>query len=182
MTSTTRFLAVAVLNRIDNRLAIWHVDVGSGTGLSRLPGAWVLDIEQTEEIGVLLNGYHTVNCVTGLELPKGVTTAGPLDIDAMVASVRAEIDSADALFTQHVAGTPKYKQPVRPNWPEVVYPANTLALTQQTEAVIRPVLATAHSLKDLAVTWFEFERLRVARPFLIEHTGPDLRPLPLVVE
>ncbi|MEV2225091.1 hypothetical protein AB0E01_35230 [Nocardia vinacea] len=183
MMPTTQLLTIAVLNRIDNRLAIWHVNVGPDLGLSRLSGAWVLDIERTAEIGSLINGRHTIDCVAGLELPEGVAAAGRLDIDAMAAAVRAEIDSTDALFTEHIVGMPKSKQPIRPAWLTVVYPANVSTLTQRVETVVGPALATAHSLKDLAVCWFEFETLRVAprdngrpRPFLIERGGPDIRP------
>ncbi|MGW4091707.1 hypothetical protein [Nocardia sp. NPDC004750] len=188
MTPTTQLLSIAVLNRLDNRLAIWHVNVGPDQGLSRLSGAWVLDIDRVAEIRTLINGHHTIDCDAGLILPESVVTAGRLDIDAMAAAVRAEIDLIDALFTKHIASMPKSKQPIRPDWPTVVYPADVSALTQQVDAVVGPALATAHSLKDLATSWFEFETLRVAprdkgrpRSFLIERGGPDIRPLPLIV-
>lgn len=180
MTSTSQLLTVAVLNRIDNRLAVWHVDVGPGLGLARLSGAWVLDIGQTTEIGILTDGHYAVDCSAEPRLPEGIATAGRLDIDAMAAAVRFEIDSADALFTEYVAGLPKSKHPVRPDWPTVVYPANTSALTQRADEVVRPALAAAHSLKDLAANWFEFEGQRVARSFLVDHGGPEVRPFPLV--
>jgi len=182
MTPAPYFRPIAVLNRVDARLAIWHVDVGPDSGLGRLSGAWVLDIERTAEIGTLINGRYTVDCVAGLELPAGVAAVGRLDLDAIVASVRAEIDSTDALFTEHIRGLSKSKQPVRPGWPTVVYPADTSALTRRVGALVGPALAAAHSLKDLAAVWFEFEALRVAREYLTGHGGPYVRSLPLIAQ
>jgi hypothetical protein len=182
MTRTLQQFPVVVLNRVGNLVAIWYVNLEPdlGVGRSRLTGAWVLDIECAKEIRTLVDGFYVVECVAGLELPQEVMVAGRLDLDAMAESVRAEIDFTDDLFTKYVEGMPKSKQPVRPGWPAVLYPANTLALTQRVQEVVRPALAAAHSLKDLAVAWAAFEALRVARPFLADHAGPDVRSFPLI--
>jgi hypothetical protein len=72
------------------------------------------------------------------------------------------------------------KQPVRPDWPTVVYPANTAALTQRaTRSFDRHW--PAHKPEGSGRRLFEFEAQRVARSFLVDHGGPDVRPFPLVV-
>ncbi|MGW4245132.1 hypothetical protein [Nocardia sp. NPDC004722] len=106
---------------------------------------------------------------------------GIVDIDSTVETVRAEIASADARFTdQDVAGG-KY---IRPLWP-VVVPPGEVSLTQSqvdvTDDHIRPVLTLARGLADLADAWAAFESLRLARGFLVDLGGPVARPLPLVV-
>ncbi|MEU8894819.1 hypothetical protein [Nocardia sp. NPDC048505] len=179
MTQLNQPPSVAVVNRAADRLAIWHVDVGPGRGLSRLAGAWVLD-QGAAEIRTLLDGRRIIDCVGEVPLPEGVSILDRLDIEAMVAAVRSEIDAADALFSEYLAKSPKSKHLVRPNWPMVVYPAKAPALSEQAPPVAAPALGTAHGLRDLAVAWFAFETLRVARDYLGEASGTAIRPLPLI--
>ncbi|MEC3958324.1 hypothetical protein VMT65_35195 [Nocardia sp. CDC153] len=171
--------SLAVLGAAEDRLVIWHVNVGAGLGESRLSGAWVLEDSRTAEIESLTAAYPIALTGDGVSI---AASSGIVDVDATVETVCAEIESVDARFTeQQDAAGGKY---TRPQWPTIV-PPHEVSLTQsQVDVVddhIRPVLTLARALADLADAWAAFESLRLARPFLVEFGGPVARPLPLAV-
>lgn len=168
---------VVVLNKAEDRLVLWHVNVGRAVGLSRLCGAWVLDAGQAAEIATLTAGYRAVDCGEGM--PAGVKPGGVIDVDATVAGVRAEIASVDAAFTAHQEAI--VGKLVRPGWPEIAHPAETRVMLPEIDEAVRPVLAAARGIADLADAWATFESLRTGRSFLTEYGGLRARPLPLVV-
>lgn len=111
-----------------------------------------------------------------------IGAAGIVDVDATVETVRAAIESADQRFLEHQDASGG--KLTRPQWPVIVTP-DEVALPQFRVDVaddhIRPVLALARGLADLADAWAAFESLRLARPFLEDLGGAAARPLPLAV-
>ncbi|MEC3920182.1 hypothetical protein [Nocardia sp. CDC160] len=203
--------SLAVLGAAEDRLVIWHVNVGAGLGESRLSGAWVLEDSRTAEIESLTAAYPIAVTGGGLSIAgrkeesvaagasaapldanaavvtsgSGVAiaaTSGIVDVDATVETVCAEIESVDARFSERQdAAGGKY---TRPQWPTIVPPGEVSLTQSQVDVVddhIRPVLTLARALADLADAWAAFESLRLARPFLVELGGPVARPLPLAV-
>ncbi|MVU82274.1 hypothetical protein GPX89_34185 [Nocardia sp. ET3-3] len=168
---------LTVLGAAEERLVIWHVNVGAALGESRLSGAWVLERSRVAEIESLTRGYPVV--VTDDARVGG--TAGIVDVDATVETVRAAIESADEKFDEHQAAGGKL---IRPQWPVIVPPEEVSLTDSQVDVVddyIRPVLTLARGLAELADAWAAFESLRLARAFLVELGGSVARPLPLAV-
>ncbi|WP_460727844.1 hypothetical protein [Nocardia heshunensis] len=184
--------SVAVLGRAVDQLVIWRVNVGAALGLSRLSGAWVLESSRQAEIAslafglpIVLAGEEQAALTGGRELtaviPMGESGSAIVDVDATVEIVCAEIESADARFTEQDAAGGKF---IRPQWPVIVPPGEVVLTQSQVDVVddhIRPVLTLARALADLADAWAAFESLRVARAFLVDLGGPVARPLPLAV-
>ncbi|WP_067717631.1 hypothetical protein [Nocardia yamanashiensis] len=166
---------VVVLNKVEDRLAVWHVNVGRPIGLSRLSGAWVLGAER-EEVASLTAGYRAFDCGEGSL--DGLEVAGVIDLDATVAAARAEVAAVDEAFTAHQELGNKL---VRPQWPEIGHPLETRLPSSEIDEAVRPVLAAARGIADLADAWAAFESLRTARSFLADLGGKVARPLPLTV-
>ncbi|MFE6864486.1 hypothetical protein [Nocardia sp. NPDC057668] len=165
---------VVVLSQTNDRLVVWHVNVGRGMGLSRLSGAWVVDAGDGETVERLTGGHRRLWCdeVAG-------DAADVVDLAGTVAAVEAEVEAVDGVFTRHqetLAG-----KLIRPVWPEMVHPAAARQPLHDVDPEVRPVLAMAWGLAGLADAWAEFESLRVARPFLVEHGGRTPRALPVRV-
>ncbi|WP_067830299.1 hypothetical protein [Nocardia inohanensis] len=168
---------VVVVNKAQGRLVVWHVNVGRAIGLSRLSGAWVLEAEDGEESATLTAGYRAIECEEGAL--SGLDIGGVIDLDATVAAVRAEVTAVDEAFTAHQAAVAG--KLIRPQWPVIAHPLEARLPLQGITEAIRPVLVAARGIADLADAWSAFESLRTARPFLAEHGGLAVRPLPLVV-
>ncbi|MBL1079906.1 hypothetical protein JK358_36470 [Nocardia sp. 2] len=170
---------VVVLDEVEGRLVVWHVNVGQPIGLSRLSGAWVLERGEDAAVATLVAGQRIVVRSGAGEVPGGVVAEGVVDVDGTVAAVEAEIADADRLFSSHreaVGG-----KLIRPQWPDVVHPGELRREFPAAAEIVRPTLVLAHGIAELADAWADFESLRVARGFLAEHGGRAARPLPLVV-
>ncbi|MFF2557387.1 hypothetical protein ACFVUS_40745 [Nocardia sp. NPDC058058] len=178
MTSATQTVLslVVVLDKVGDRLVVWHVNVGRAMGLSRLSGAWVVGDDEGAAIATLTGGYDAVWCD---EVAEGVVTGGVVDLDATVAAARAEVDAVDVLFTEYQEK--QGNKLIRPEWPELVHPVHARQFLYGMDETVREALILARGIADLADSWADFESLRVARAFLAEHGGPAVRPLPLVV-
>lgn len=178
----TYLLPVAVINESSEKICIWHIDVGPDIGLPRLSGAWVIESDDTDTIVTLIRGRHVVLC-NGAEIltRENITTAGTVDIDATVDAVIAERDALQARFNSHAA---THKTLVPPTWPEITHPKEIAATVPRTDNIIEQTgdaFPRARGLNVLAQAWTQLEKQRLARPFLIEPTGPNPRPLPLVL-
>ncbi|QLY33501.1 hypothetical protein [Nocardia huaxiensis] len=170
---------VVVLDEVEGRLVVWHVNVGQPIGLSRLSGAWVLEPGEGEAVAMLAAGQRIVVRGGGSEVPGGIAVAGVVDVDATVAAAQAEVEAVDGLFSSHqeaVAG-----KLIRPQWPEMTHPEDGRQEFPAADEIVRPALALAHGIADLADAWADFESLRVARSFLTARGGRTARALPLVV-
>lgn len=130
----------------------------------------------------MIRGRHVVLCNgTDILTRKNITTAGIVDIDATVDAVIAERDALQARFNSHAATR---KTLVSPTWPEISHPKEIAATVPRTEKIIEQTgdaFPLARGLNVLAQAWTQIEKQRLARPFLIEPTGPNPRPLPIVL-
>ncbi|MRH93006.1 hypothetical protein GFY24_37260 [Nocardia sp. SYP-A9097] len=167
---------VVVLDKVEDRLVVWHVNVGRAIGLSRLSGAWVVGEDSAQEIAALTAGYDSVWCG---RVAEGIAAAGVVDLDATFAAAQAEVDAADSLLTEYQAA--QSNKAIRPEWPELVHPAEAGRAPGVVDEIVHDALVLARGIADLADRWSDFESLRVARHFLTNHGGPTVRPLPLVV-
>lgn len=68
-------------------------------------------------------------------------------------------------------------------WPTSPSPLNLSKARQETAPKpVQKALAIANWLVGLAEFWESMEQVRLARPMLRKHDGPNLRPLPLVID
>ncbi|MCU1648308.1 MAG: hypothetical protein JWN03_8583 [Nocardia sp.] len=177
MMNQTVLSLVVVLDKVGDRLVIWHVNVGRGMGLSRLTGAWVVGLDQEDVISTLTAGCFAIWCDG--EVVAGTAEMGVVDLDATVDAVLDEVAVVDERFTEHQETLSS--KLIRPQWPAVAHPRVATPPLREIDETVRPALCLAHGIADLADRWAEFEALRVARPFLIEQDDKAARPLPLVV-
>ncbi|WP_327141142.1 hypothetical protein [Nocardia sp. NBC_01327] len=177
ITNQTVLSLVAVLDKVGDRLVVWHVNVGRGMGLSRLTGAWVVGLDQEDVISTITAGCCAIWC--GGDVVAGTAETGVVDLDATVDAVLAEVVVVDERFTEHQEALSN--KLIRPQWPALVHPREAAPPLREIDETVRPALCLAHGIADLADRWAEFEALRAARPFLVEQGGKTARPLPLVV-
>lgn len=170
---------VVVLNRVGDRIVIWHVNVGQAVGLSRLSGAWVLGVERRDEVASLIDGYRVVGCGGGVVVPEGIRAAGTVDVDGTVEAVRRAVEAVDRKFSVHQEALAN--KLIRPQWPDIPHPGETSQPVREVDETVRPALVLARGIAELADAWAGFESLRVARPFLGELGGHAVRSLPLMV-
>ncbi|RBO92486.1 hypothetical protein [Nocardia puris] len=167
---------LAVVDREDDHLIVWHVQTGHTNGLSRLAGAWVLDASELHRLRGLITERPGVRCAPELEMPTELSFTTEIDADATVRAVRAEVAALAQRAAEHVANAKT--RLVEPDWPDLPHPAEAKAVSPPDTRVTR-ALRMAHGFAELADAWAACEALRLTREYLIPLGGPVARPLPL---
>lgn len=186
---------VAVTHASEGQIAIWHVDVGTESGLARMAGAWVLPVGPAEEnpaddrATALLRGRRILATPAGRAaveaLMADAEVEGFVDIDATLASMGEVIGDLQGAFETELAG--RKGKLVDPSWPELP-PAPDFAALQDSARdqpgaadggeQVAVALEMARWLEGLVKTWDKVEAQRVARKFLAAHGGKNRRSLP----
>ena len=169
---------VMVVCRSGDQVAVWQVVTGTGRGLSRLAGAWVLARTETHVIDALLRRRWVLGLTGGAHVVEAAEVAilGYVDPGATLAGIRAEVVELQDRFDGEPR--PKRRKLVAPDWP-VVPAAFDPASFAGADAPAEVALAVGRWVADVADAWQRIETERMARPFLIAPAGPLVRTLPI---
>lgn len=167
-----------VLCSSGDQVAVWQVVTGTGRGLSRMAGAWVLERTETHLIDTLLRHRWVLPLTGGAHIVESaeVTILGYLDPHATLAGIRAEVTELQDRFEREPR--PKSRKLVAPDWPMVPAAFDPASFTSA-DAPAEVALAVGRWVADVADAWQRIETERMARPFLIDPAGPLARALPI---
>ncbi|QDQ96288.1 DUF6218 family protein [Tomitella fengzijianii] len=179
-------------------VAVWHIDVGPDNGLARPCGAWLLAVDSAApdcsgdaagQVRALVRGRRVLATGAGAQALARLHPEidGYLDGDATVRGVGEEIELLQRAFEQHLDETGRKFVP--PAWPEVPAGLDPDAQGGRPDAShgaggddgTATALELGRRLADLADTWQQVERQRLARRFLRKLGGDAHRSLPVVL-
>lgn len=178
---TTGADVVALINKHDDRLAIWHVVIDPNWPMGRLCGAWVDTVAPALYAQRYLLPFDD-------RLPEGLShiepsSAGMFDATGTRDAIAAIIEKLDA---QHQDSPTKAGKPRAPiSWPRLPEPLDWSALPAPPRGVAddpltSTTIAVARWVAHLADVWSSVEVNRLARDYLADgDTTPE--PMPVVL-
>ena len=180
---------VAIIGGHEDAMWVWTVFVGpnSNLGFSRLTGAWETSRSDLSKlhfwpnvVGVLCPSSLWERVKTDLELDLR-----RIDADDLVSSIEEEINQLQDLYSTTQAQLQSEKKTaklVAPRWPKLYkLPVRAFRLSAET-VTQQEVLEAAWWLKALCETWSEIEEIRLARIYMRDSVGSEIRNQPWVDE
>lgn len=178
---TTGADVVALINKRDDRLAIWHVVIDPSWPMGRLCGAWVDTVAPAlyAQRYLLPFGDHLSDELTHIE----GSSAGMFNANGTRDSIAAIIEKLDA---QHKDSPTKAGKPRAPIvWPRLPEPLDWSTLPAPPRGVAddpltSATIAAAGWVSRLADTWKSVEVNRLSRDYLADgDTTPRAMPVVL---
>lgn len=156
---------------------IWHVNTGPEVGLSRLTGAWVLDVRSQETIGLLTRERRVLATPEAEQALSDIDIKIPEHIDrkATFCNLEVERDALQDMFDTH----PNRKNLVEPDWPSLPTPPTPGKTPSPDSERTGVALALAQWLVQVAVTWELIESQRLLRNWM--PGGRNRRTTPIAV-
>lgn len=170
---------VALINKQDDRLAIWHVVIDPSWPMSRLCGAWVDMVAPALYVQryLLPFGNHLPEDLTDI----AASSAGMFDPNGTRDAIAAAIEKLDARHKNSPtkAGKPRAaiswpRIPGFLDWSELPAPPRGVADDPLTSTTI----AVANWIARLADVWSSVETVRLSRDYLADG---DIAPKPMPV-
>jgi len=172
---------VALINKRDQDLAVWHVVIDPSWPMSRLCGAWVNTMAPHLYVQRYLLPFDD-------ELPDelvhiGTASAGVFDANATRQAVIATIAELDARHKDSPTKAGKARAPIP--WPQVPEPLDWATLPPVPNGVVddqlrRETIAAAMWVGRLSDAWAKVEVNRLSRDYLSD-AEPSPRPMPVVL-
>lgn len=178
---TTTADVVALINKHNDRLAIWHVVIDPSWPMGRLCGAWVDTVAPALYAQRYLLPF-------GDRLPEDLTkitasSAGLFDANETRDAIVTTIEKLD---TQHKDSLTKAGKPRAPiTWPRLPAPLDWANLPEPPRGVAddpltSETIAVANWVSQLAAAWAGVEVIRLSRDYLADgDTTPQ--PMPVVL-
>lgn len=176
MTSPAR--TECVVDARGDKVLVWHVNTGPDLGMPRMTGAWMVNVNDAEEVELLVERRRVLATDQGTAALAAIAVPihEYIDPQATVRHLASERDDLQAAYEAH----PNREGLVSPRWPSLP----TVADLHGPPAVASHspagrVLHSARWLEQVAHTWDRIEAQRLLRKFM--PGGPIRRPLPLAV-
>lgn len=174
MTSPAR--TDCVVDAHGGEVLIWHVNTGPDLGMPRMAGAWMINVDDTAKVKLLVEQRRVLATDEGKAVLAaiGVSVHEYIDAQATVRHLAAERDNLQAIYEAH----PNCEGLVSPRWPSLPTTAdlhNPPAVAS--DSVTGRALHSARWLEQVAHAWDRIEAQRLLRKFM--PGGPIRRPMPL---
>lgn len=169
---------LAVVDAVDDGPVVWWVDLGLGTGMSRLGGAWVLSTESLRgHLAALTAGRMTLATSAGQDALHQQHLDAELVVDP-VATLEAVVAVRDELHTEYERMAPG-RGLTAPSWP--ILPTPLDPEQESPKGAPLRALVIARWFDRLCGTWEAIERQRLARSYLRQLGGDAMRVLPVAL-
>lgn len=168
--------ADCVVDARDDAVIVWHVNTSPAPGLSRLTGAWTLDINEGCKIRLLVAERRVLSTSSGKEALGRLGITVPVLISAAATRARL-LSERDELQTAYEAQG--RKDLVAPTWPLLPAPIDMQnPPSAKSPEPTQVALALARWLAQVATVWEQIEAQRVVRAYM--PGGRERRPTPIV--
>jgi hypothetical protein len=174
---------VATVDVVRSDVIVWWTNIRPErtASMARNCGAWLLPKNDAESLQVLLKDKVCLPTPTGRRHLDGVSPGRQTLVDpgATLAFVLGE-----QLRLSTILATARTKSSAKElHWPKSPTPLNLVAMKQQTAPKpMQRALGIANWLVELSEFWESMEAVRLSRPALRKHDGPQIRNLPIVLE
>ena len=174
---------IATVDATKTKTIIWWTNIRPErtASMARNCGAWELYLDDVESIRTATDGKICLATPLGHKMLQTVSTATPtfLNANATLANVLGEqhrLEIMHASSKNKTAAKPLLWQPTPEslNFSQAKQPA--------APKDVQRALGIADWLVELAEFWESVEQVRLSRPNLRKVDGPEIRPLPLVLE
>ena len=177
-------IAIAVVNRDADMMAIWHVAVEPVAQTARLCGAWVTgDVDVQHKVVaarniVVFGGQSNDRIMDLIAHARGV-----IDLKATLVAIEQNLGAINDIH--RASRTPKGNPRAPLTWPALppmldwgAMPSVPAGVVE--DPLIRSTIAASRWIADLADLWSAIETIRTSRPHLAGG-NPVATPLPFVM-
>lgn len=177
---------VAVVDDTGQGIAVWWVNI-SPDALSRMCGAWVIDVRDRATLESLLWQRMVLATTSGAKALRSAKVEADkrVDIKASLAQAVAERTRLQEAFDTEQSSRPPSKRLKEPRWP--TFPTELDVDAPPPWDVNHPsqdhqdtALSVSHWIAGLCSRWSDLEEERLSRPLLRDMGGAAPRTLPVV--